>query len=336
MTAAEYSRLVKQARAMQLAADRDVINGVDSLLQRVAKTLAQEVLTIFQGTLSERYKRALLVSVGKAADTFRAEYKSLLDASISRAADASARAEITLERALLDSKKAGLSATVVFGSVARRVIEKAYQRTFRDGLTLSQRLYNMDAATRRSLTETVIESIAKGESSRRIANRLREVLTASATDTAAIAEREKQRKEALKTARVARATGAKPKPVANVENIRFRAMRIARTETNLAYREGQIASITEDDGSLKHYVRAIGWRLSPSHPRPDICDVWASEDSGLGHGNYLPGDVPPGHPCCLCHTVTLLHAIPDMEFVQLPPRPDKVPPGQLEYYGVKS
>ena len=331
MTAAEYTRLLRAARRAQLAQNEGAVRGVDALLSRVAQQLRVEIAETPRGILGERYRKTLLASIQKAANEFRDQYRSLLDSAIRQAADLSAQAEATLERAATMGMTR--SVAITFGSVAQQAIERAYLRTYSDGLRLSERLYKLDQETRRSLTETVMEGIAKGESAKNLGKRITTVLTANATDTVAIADREKRREESLKAAREAKATGQTPKPVPQVENIKYRAIRIARTETNLSYREGQVASVTKPDGTLKDHIRALGWRLSPSHPRIDICDHWASEDTGLGPGNYLPEDLPGGHPCCLCHVVSLLHELPEMEFVQLPPQPDKVPAGQLAYYG---
>lgn len=63
------------------------------------------------------------------------------------------------------------------------------------------------------------------------------------------------------------------------------------------------------------------------------CDAWAGDDSGLGPGNYLPGDVPTDHPHGLCFTVSILAAYPDRQFVQHAPDPAGVPESQRVYYG---
>jgi len=64
------------------------------------------------------------------------------------------------------------------------------------------------------------------------------------------------------------------------------------------------------------------------------CDIWASDDSdGLGEGNYEPSNVPPGHPNCLCATISILASMPEEQFISKSPQPDEVPEGQLKYYG---
>ncbi len=74
--------------------------------------------------------------------------------------------------------------------------------------------------------------------------------------------------------------------------------RVARTEAANAFHLAQIKA-TEDDP----YVIGYQWRLSSSHPRPDICDWYASVDFGLGKGVWPKDRVPrkKAHPHCMCY-----------------------------------
>ena len=74
--------------------------------------------------------------------------------------------------------------------------------------------------------------------------------------------------------------------------------RVARTEAANAFHLAQIQA-TEDDPDVIGYQ----WRLSASHPRPDICDWYASVDFGLGKGVWPKDRVPrsKAHPHCMCY-----------------------------------
>lgn len=77
----------------------------------------------------------------------------------------------------------------------------------------------------------------------------------------------------------------------------YAAMRLARTEINNAFHEQQIAAADRPG------VLGVKWNLSGSHPRPDICNEYASRDSfGQGKGVF-PKDGVPGkpHPQCFCY-----------------------------------
>jgi len=62
--------------------------------------------------------------------------------------------------------------------------------------------------------------------------------------------------------------------------------------------------LTKDEEEIVGYQ----WRLSRSHPRADICDVYASVDYGLGRGVHPKGKLPrlPAHPHCMCYLVPIV------------------------------
>ncbi len=77
----------------------------------------------------------------------------------------------------------------------------------------------------------------------------------------------------------------------------FNLKRIARTEMSTAMHRAVIAS-TQADSDIIGYQ----WRLSSSHPRPDICDYYASVEMGLGKGVWSKEAAPDekAHPHCMC------------------------------------
>jgi hypothetical protein len=79
--------------------------------------------------------------------------------------------------------------------------------------------------------------------------------------------------------------------------MRYFANRIAQTELHRAFTTKQAADLMEDEE-----VEWVQWRLSVTHPRPDICDLHAHVDRyGLGPGVYPKplAPLPPAHPHCL-------------------------------------
>jgi hypothetical protein len=73
--------------------------------------------------------------------------------------------------------------------------------------------------------------------------------------------------------------------------------RIVRTEMATAHHRAVIAASIDDEDVVGYL-----WRLSPSHPEWDICDIYAGVDYGLGKGVFPPDKVPAGkaHPHCFC------------------------------------
>lgn len=77
----------------------------------------------------------------------------------------------------------------------------------------------------------------------------------------------------------------------------FNLKRIARTEMSTAMHRAVITSAIDDED-----VIGFQWRLSSSHPSPDICDYYASIEMGLGKGVWSKETVPneKAHPHCMC------------------------------------
>lgn len=81
------------------------------------------------------------------------------------------------------------------------------------------------------------------------------------------------------------------------ERHRYFANRVAQTELHRAHTDQIARETMADDG-----VEIVEYRLSKSHPEPDICDLFAGQDRyGLGPGIYPKAAVPkpPVHPFCL-------------------------------------
>lgn len=104
--------------------------------------------------------------------------------------------------------------------------------------------------------------------------------------------------------------------------VSYAAKRLARTEINNGFHYGQIQSSKD-----KPWVKGMRWRLSGSHPKPDICDSLATSDSAdLGPGVFAKTDVPrKPHPQCLCTLVP--EVLSEEEFVR------RMQSGEFNDYG---
>ena len=80
----------------------------------------------------------------------------------------------------------------------------------------------------------------------------------------------------------------------------YDAMRLARTEITRAHTEAQRVA-----GAMNPFVQGLQWVLSPSHPKPDICDEYARGGPN-GDGVYSLDTVPTvPHPHCLCYRLNV-------------------------------
>jgi hypothetical protein len=82
-------------------------------------------------------------------------------------------------------------------------------------------------------------------------------------------------------------------------NVSYDAMRLVRTEISQAFNQASYTS-----AFMNPFVAGMDWRLSPRHPKADICDTLAT--IGMGGERLRPAypiensPTPPAHPNCLC------------------------------------
>lgn len=141
-----------------------------------------------------------------------------------------------------------------------------------DGLQLSDRLWRLDRHAREAVAGAIEQAVIQGESAVQAARGFLgrgEAVPAALADKAALPGATR-----LGNAAAMALTG----PGSAMDN----AVRVFRTEVNRAHGEAYMAG-----GEDKPYFG--GWRylLSPAHPEPDICDLYAEQNVyGLGKGVY--------------------------------------------------
>ena len=168
-----------------------------------------------------------------------------------------------------------------FGTGLAGYIRKAvWKRRWVDGRALNDRIWETDRALRKNLHGMIEQCIDEGLSAVEFSRAVEQYLLKPGP--------------AWTTKITPSVTGR--------GSIKYNALRLARTETNNAYRLAH--SLGAQNSSI---VKGIKWNLSHSHPEPDICDEWATQDLyGLGPGVYPPDKLPPGHPNCLCYLTDIL------------------------------
>lgn len=169
-----------------------------------------------------------------------------------------------------------------FGTGLAGHIRKAvWKRRWVDGWTLSDRIWETDRVLRKNLHDMIEQCVNEGLSAVEFSRAVEQYLLKPGP--------------AWTTKITPSKTGR--------GSIKYNALRLARTETNNAYRTAHALGAKNST-----IVKGIKWNLSHSHPEPDICDEWATQDLyGLGPGVYPPDKLPPGHPQCLCYLTDQLY-----------------------------
>ena len=142
-----------------------------------------------------------------------------------------------------------------------------------DGYQLSDRIWRVGQATRDKIDRILAMELAQGTSPVRLSQMLESYLLPE------------------------RLGVTTDKPYGR--NVSYDAMRLARTEISAAFNNASYVS-----AFMNPYVAGMDWRLSPRHPKVDICDSYAT--IGTGGQRLRPAypiedaPVPPAHPNCLC------------------------------------
>lgn len=318
----QYRKSMIDARTRQLRMTRSEVNRMMRTWERAASEIRSRMsgapewqFADEEGVIDQARLRVLLRDIDNRIVALAKDYGDLLDAGLRNSAQVAVEREAALAQmvgspmndqeyqALLSRTyelSDGSSVAVRFGQVAEEAVQSLRARYYADGLTLSDRLGALTAEVRRSIEDALVQAVAEQVSSAEAGERLAKILSAT-----------------------------------EGQNPGFRAYRIARTEIAAAHREGHIRSCTDRDGAKRPHVAAIGYRLSLSHPKPDICDIWAADDSGLGPGNYQPGDVPMDHCFGLCWTATVLVDMPNVALPVAEADVEAVPESQVRYYADK-
>ncbi len=145
-----------------------------------------------------------------------------------------------------------------------------------DGYTLSNRIWRAGNVTRAKIDQFISDGIASGIGAFELAKRLEQFLTPG--------------RAALRT----------NKPYGT--DASFDAMRLARTEITAAFGRATMAAARANP-----YVTQMWWKLSPSHPKIDICDTY--EAGSPWALNRVPAY--PAHPQCMCALIPLVEQVPD-------------------------
>lgn len=315
MSASAYKKILLAARRQQLVRTEATSKRLEQVYIRAAESICRKLAGAPEGSLTEEFLRNLRADINRELIALGMETRKAVDLGMLELAQVAAEREAKIGK-LLDAPddprlKPRLSRTermatgrveVRFGTLAQSAVETIANRIYQnDGLKLSDRLYNLNQATRQTIEDTLVQGVAEQTSAKKLAKQLEASLIEAGAD-----------------------------------NPRYQALRIARTEINNAHREAHIRSTQRADGTLKPYIAGVRWSLSPSHPRPDICDIWASHDGDdLGSGVYLPAHVPTGHPHCLCYTSSVLVAYPDIGLSGKAADVESVSDAHLRYYADK-
>lgn len=285
----------KQYINLRLRQDKEIANLYIRSADRIAKELQQIGTTTISGRIQKKHFKELEKSLRAEAELIQ---KGLTEAFVDYI-DSASKAGVGYTQGVVLNlfDQAGLKTSGIrklFSRVNKQAVEAVWART-RNGLYLSDRIWEQGEKYRNTMRDIIQESVTLGQDAVKTARMLQQYVRQGVMTLA------RDYPEMMK-----RMKGRIP------GNISYEALRLARTEMTAAFGEGTIAAARMSPSYL-----GMKWVLSHSHPVTDICDTLAvrNDGLGLGPGVYSPGNEPPypAHPNCLCVLVPI-HEDPE-EFV---------------------
>lgn len=288
MSAAATQAAIKRATA---AAQRDMdkldsasLNELKQLYQQAAADIRAQIARHAgaDDNLALQELQSLLAQVNARLNTLAQARDALLDGGMAAAAGLGVRPFVV----------AAGEAALTSGAAMRinqEAVRFVHSFIAEDGLQLSDRIWRLDRHAREAVTGAIERAVIQGHGAVQAA---RDFLARGEGVPGEVAAK----MNAANAGRIGKAvtavlTGESGTPMDN-------ALRLFRTELNRAHIEAY------RNGASQH-PDAVGTRfkLSPSHPQHDICDLHAAANLyGLGPGVYPFGKSPlPAHPNTLSY-----------------------------------
>lgn len=198
-----------------------------------------------------------------------------------------------MQAAEIGAAGAGLESAAAM-RVATTAVDFVRHFVAQDGLMLSDRLWRVDRGAREEITRAVESAVVQGHGSAQAA---REFLARGQAVPAEIAAR-------LGAADSAALGSTAERLMKGERSALYQAQRVFRTEINRAHGEAFMAGADQNPD-----FAGFRFLLSPGHPKPDICDLLASQNLyGLGPGVYPSREKCPwpAHPNTLSY-VEVVH-----------------------------
>ena len=296
--AGPYTRYALEARGAFI----DIRLRQDAEIQKLYRTLAKAVANVIKnmdlGTSSamkrkvqlEMFEQQLMDEV----DSLKKGLKGILEKYIVQSTGAGSGYSRNITIDLFEKAGVKLSGmNLAYDRVNREAIEACWSRT-KDGLHLSDRIWQKGSIVQKKITGILQQSIAIGQDAVTTARLLERYVN---TDAKTLVKDYPDFTKRFK---------------GNIAgDLSYEALRLARTETTAAYGEGTIRA-----NRISPSYIGMKWVLSRSHPTYDVCNALATNDEGMGIGVYAPGHEPvyPPHPNCLCDLVGI-HEQPE-DFVR--------------------
>ena len=282
-----FIELLRQIEQQYEGISDDLKDRIEDIIQRFVNS---------DGNISKKDLEAIKQEIDSVTFWFSKTYGEWINQNISQSIDLAILGQDTAATYFIKRMvSAGQIAAGTEGAIYKKVLiqqqygsglnnavrQGVWNKRWEDGFTLSDRVWTMDKTLRQNLHGMIEQCANEGRSAVEFSRAVEKYLMDPGPKWT---------------------TGIKP-AITERGTLRYNALRLARTENNQAFQRAQ--DISARNSAI---VKGQRWNLSKSHPKKDICDVWASQDiHGLGPGVYRVGEHPIDHPNGLCYLTDELY-----------------------------
>lgn len=271
----EFAEYIRRSRQRFDRGEEATVRKVRALYRRVANQLHQEIVGMAPGTLRHSHAVTLAGVLQRAAETLNKEIMAAVRFGIDLAVMEAVLGAERITALLTDGVFRKQEIQTMFAAVNQRAVLATLSRTHKDGFKLSDRIWRTSQNARRTLERLVEDAVARGLDARTLARDVQRYLQPGVW----MSLKDETRRR-LKVPR----------------DVSMEAVRLAVTEMQHAFHEGTVQGYRHVPS-----CRGFYWRLSASHPIPDICDNFARRG---GNGFWEKENVPiKPHPWCRCALV---------------------------------
>ena len=272
----EYQKRVLEARKQVIALTLEQQRELQKIYEDLSKDLIPKILD-----MKECRTKQHQIEIYKIVNQYRTDLHYKINESITKNIGKSADIQKGVQLSFVDM----ISPNSVTNEALKRTITEVSSNTvkqliagnyYKDGKTLSKRIWNLTGDNAEKIDKIIKTNIAKGANVKELAKELDKYVNPKA-----------------------RTQSTSYKSGVNDGKISYQAERLARTSITHAQTEVQIQNAKKNP-----FCKGLKWCLSTSHGermhgRSDICDDYSGKV-------FKPEDLPLQHPNCLCYFIEVI------------------------------
>lgn len=302
MAVTEYEARTLQARLSMLELVESQLNALDTILEETYFEIDALIgnLTGTDGKLRANDLARLQASIADRMDLAFDQINDSMADHMRRAIELARDGNLDGAMAMFEEIDARFGGQLpgLFQPIPDAAMRSILSRMLDDGKLFSDRIWDLEQFSNNELSKILSKGVLEGKSHTELMKDLEPYLRMTDDEFAAFQRTWNETHDDVWKAEW-KTRG----------RLKYNLHRLSRTEINNAHREGQIHS-----ARLSPWVQGLKWNLSASHPKPDICDEWATQDLyGLGKGVYPFDEVPLDHPNGLCFLTNVLASQEEIE-----------------------